>query len=135
MMNRMLFPIFTILVFLSTACNSPVDKNKIPDPQPVAYEYALVLHGGAGSMNFENLPEPRQQQYKHALDSALQLGLDLLKKGEASIHAVEHAVAVDVAVRHRPRENGQDIRRRYKSALRSGGRAFEAHERRSLTPG
>ncbi len=89
MMNRMLFPFFAILVFLSTACNSPVDKNRTPDPQPVAYEYALVLHGGAGSMNFENLPEPRQQQYKHALDSALQLGLDLLKKGGASIDAVE----------------------------------------------
>ncbi len=56
---------------------------------PVPYAYALVLHGGAGSMNFENLPQPEQEAYKAALDSALILGLDLLKEGSAAIDAVE----------------------------------------------
>ena len=89
MMNRLILSFFLILVVLTSACNSQGEKNRTPDPQPVAYEYALVLHGGAGSMNFENLSEPRQQRYTNALDSALQLGLDLLKEGGTSIDAVE----------------------------------------------
>ncbi len=89
MINRIILFFFLILVVLTTACNSQADKNESIEQQPVAYEYALVLHGGAGSMNFENVPEPLQQQYKHSLDSALQLGLDVLKEGGASIDAVE----------------------------------------------
>lgn len=78
-----------ILVALMTSCTSQADNNESPDPQPVAYNYALVLHGGAGSMNSENVPNPMQQKFNHSLDSALQLGLDVLKEGGASIDAVE----------------------------------------------
>ncbi|MFO7670674.1 MAG: isoaspartyl peptidase/L-asparaginase [Bacteroidales bacterium] len=59
---------------------------------PVPYAYALVLHGGAGSMNFENLPVPGQEAYKASLDSALQLGLDILEGGGSSIDAVEKVI-------------------------------------------
>jgi beta-aspartyl-peptidase (threonine type) len=59
---------------------------------PVRQEYALVLHGGAGSMNFENLPESRQQVYIAALDTALSTGLDILKGGGTSIDAVEAVI-------------------------------------------
>ncbi|MEN8230584.1 MAG: isoaspartyl peptidase/L-asparaginase [Bacteroidota bacterium] len=79
MKNRTCYTVFLILVLLNFGCN----------PQPEAYDYALVLHGGAGSMNFDNLSEHWQQKYKNSLDSALQLGLDLLKEGGASIDAVE----------------------------------------------
>lgn len=78
MIHRIFPPLMVILVLLNTSC-------KQPDP----YEYALVIHGGAGQMNFENLPETRQQLYTLALDSALQLGLDILKEGGTSIDAVE----------------------------------------------
>ncbi len=40
-------------------------------------------------MNFQSVPEPYQEMFKHALDSALQLGLDVLKGDGASIDAVE----------------------------------------------
>jgi beta-aspartyl-peptidase (threonine type) len=74
-----------IIVFLATSCVSQ-DKNPAgSDEAEVPYEYALVLHGGAGSMTFENLPDPEQKLYMHALDSSLQIGLDLLKGGGSSL--------------------------------------------------
>lgn len=78
-LRNILFVLLPLSFFVIT-CNAA-------DPDP--YDFALVLHGGAGSMNFENLPEPAQLAYKAALDSALLLGLDLLEEGGAAIDAVE----------------------------------------------
>lgn len=78
-----------ILIFLAQACNSGDSKIVASEESPVPYDYAIVLHGGAGSMNFENLPEPGQKIFKHALDSSLQLGLDVLINGGTSLDAVE----------------------------------------------
>lgn len=77
------------LFFLMTSCNAPADNSAAEDSSPVQFEYALVLHGGAGNMNFQSVPEAYQEIFKHALDSALQLGLDVLKEGGASLDAVE----------------------------------------------
>jgi len=87
---RNLFFILGFLAISFTACKAPADHTSSSEINPPeAFEYALVLHGGAGNMNFQNLPEERQNIYKHALDSALQLGLDVLKEGGTSIDAVE----------------------------------------------
>jgi beta-aspartyl-peptidase (threonine type) len=75
------------------ACNPKDPQSAAKDtPSTVPYAYALVLHGGAGSMNFESMPPERQQQYLDPLDSALQLGLDLLEAGGESIDAVESVI-------------------------------------------
>ena len=90
MTHRSLLSIIALLAILISACNAPTDStssSEIETPDP--FEYALVLHGGAGYMNFQSVPEPYQEKYKHALDSALQLGLDVLKEGGMSIDAVE----------------------------------------------
>jgi L-asparaginase / beta-aspartyl-peptidase len=81
-----------LMTILITACKAPADQlgRITPDPEP--YSYALVLHGGAGNMNFQNLPEEAQNRYNSALDSALQLGLGVLKDGGASIDAVEAVI-------------------------------------------
>jgi beta-aspartyl-peptidase (threonine type) len=78
-----------LLIILINSCKAPADQDAASAPQPEAYAYALVLHGGAGNMNFQSVPEPDQENFKHALDSALQLGLDVLKDGGKSIDAVE----------------------------------------------
>jgi len=91
------FPnLIAILCFLAisfNACKAPADQSSSSEAiLPEAYEYALVIHGGAGNMNFQNLPEGPQNQYKQALDSALQLGLDVLKEEGTSIDAVEAVI-------------------------------------------
>jgi beta-aspartyl-peptidase (threonine type) len=77
---------------LICSCKARDNQNVVTSPDPEPYEYALVLHGGAGNMNFQNLPEEAQKTFKSALDSALQLGLGVLKAGGASIDAVETVI-------------------------------------------
>jgi len=86
---RSFLSIIFLITILFTSCNAPADQTVGITPDPEPYEYALVLHGGAGNMNFQSVPEPYQEKFKHALDSALQLGLDVLKEGGKSIDAVE----------------------------------------------
>ncbi|MCP4313917.1 MAG: isoaspartyl peptidase/L-asparaginase [Bacteroidetes bacterium] len=76
-------------LLLITACSTTPREEQTQQTETVPYEYALVLHGGAGYMNFENVPEERRVVFKHSLDSALQLGLALLDRGGTSIEAVE----------------------------------------------
>ena len=89
MKSRIFLSILIFFSILISSCKAPADQTVVPAPDPEAYEYALVLHGGAGNMNFQSVPEPYQEIFKHALDSALQLGLDVLKDGGKSIDAVE----------------------------------------------
>lgn len=86
-MHMNLFRMYRALLipasFLISACSAqPAQK----------HEYALVLHGGAGSMNFQNLPEASRLAYQASLDTALQLGLHILEKGGEAIDAVEGVI-------------------------------------------
>jgi len=88
-----LYIILGLLAMYLSACKAPVDPQSNSEALPVkAFDYALVLHGGAGNMNFQNMPEPAQEQFHAALDSALQMGLVVLEKGGASIDAVESVI-------------------------------------------
>jgi beta-aspartyl-peptidase (threonine type) len=89
MKHQKLLTSLALLLLILYSCRAPADQTAAVSTDPEPYEYALVLHGGAGNMNFENVPEANQEIFKHALDSALQLGLDVLKDGGMSIDAVE----------------------------------------------
>ncbi len=89
---RNIFSVILPLSIFITACNAAPQENSEGSENIQAYEYALVLHGGAGSMNFKNLPEPSQATYKASLDSALQVGLVLLDEGGAAVDAVEAVI-------------------------------------------
>lgn len=56
------------------------------------YDYAIVIHGGAGYFNFESLGAEGKQNYELALDSALQFGTEVLANGGKSIDAVEKVI-------------------------------------------
>lgn len=55
-----------------------------------AQKYAIVVHGGAGNISPANLKN--QKMYIDALDSALNIGASILKKGGSSIDAVEQVI-------------------------------------------
>ena len=80
--------ILLTIIFLASCSNSVQEKPK----EIIPFDYALVLHGGAGNMNFKNLPEARQKVFKQALDSALQIGLKVLEHEGSSLNAVEQVI-------------------------------------------
>ncbi len=54
--------------------------------------YAIVIHGGAGTINRVNMDEVKAKIYHDALKSATQAGLLILSKGGTALDAVTDAV-------------------------------------------
>lgn len=54
--------------------------------------YALAIHGGAGTIARASLSPADEQQYRAALEAALNIGYDLLRDGAAALDAVEATV-------------------------------------------
>jgi beta-aspartyl-peptidase (threonine type) len=55
---------------------------------------ALAVHGGAGTIDREQMTAVREKGYREALELALRTGHSILEKGGAAIDAVEAAVRV-----------------------------------------
>ncbi len=55
-------------------------------------EYAMVIHGGAGTIKKENMSDDMYQQYYNALDTALSIGEKILKEGGSSLDAIEKTI-------------------------------------------
>lgn len=55
-------------------------------------KFAIAIHGGAGTILKSLMTEEKEMQYKNALNHALKLGYDLLKKGGSSLDAVTLSV-------------------------------------------
>lgn len=56
--------------------------------------YALAIHGGAGTLPRNELSTAMEQQYRDALDAALEAGRRTLAQGGAALDAVTQAVVV-----------------------------------------
>src|SRR3990172_446742 len=56
--------------------------------------FALVIHGGAGTILKENMTSELEQQYKDKLGEALKVGYDILSKGGTSMDAVIASIKV-----------------------------------------
>lgn len=52
--------------------------------------FTILIHGGAGNITKENTIDP--EQYKNALDSALNIGETILRNGGTSLDAVEKVI-------------------------------------------
>lgn len=57
-----------------------------------AQPIALVIHGGAGNIYKEHLPDTLEQQYEEKLKEALLAGYEILHRGGNSIDAVQAAI-------------------------------------------
>lgn len=53
---------------------------------------AIAIHGGAGTLLKGQMTTEKENEYRKALKTALNIGYDLLEKGASSIEAVEKAV-------------------------------------------
>lgn len=87
---------FVVIIFFSS-CKKEVQSNeqqtKIENEiKPPAY--ALVIHGGAGTILKKNMTTEKEEQYLNMLDSALFVGEQILKSGGSSLDAVTYTINV-----------------------------------------
>lgn len=57
-------------------------------------EYALVIHGGAGTILKKNMTAEKEKEYLDKLNEVLDLGESILKKGGSSLDAVVEVIKV-----------------------------------------
>jgi L-asparaginase / beta-aspartyl-peptidase len=81
-MKNLFFILSLILSLNSFSQNSDMEQ-----PQ-----YALVIHGGAGTITRQNLLSEKEKKYHDVLQQALQLGNDMLAKGVSALDVVEAVV-------------------------------------------
>ena len=62
--------------------------------QKTVNDYAIVIHGGAGTVIRENTPKELQEKYENKLREALEVGYSVLENGGKSIDAVEKTIKI-----------------------------------------
>ena len=71
-----------IPVILFFSCEKPVNN------------YAIVIHGGAGTVIRENTSKELQKKYEDKLREALEVGHSILESGGSSVDAVEKTIKI-----------------------------------------
>lgn len=81
-------------ILLLHGCNtgSAGEKQNKQSPEPVPYDYAIVIHGGAGGATREGLGEEGIAAYEASMDTALQIGMKILQSGGNGLDAVEQVI-------------------------------------------
>jgi len=78
------------LLFISIFCLSCGQSTAVKTKSRVAY--AMVIHGGAGTIKKENMSEEMEKAYTEKLNEALSVGENILKNGGTSMDAVVETI-------------------------------------------
>jgi L-asparaginase / beta-aspartyl-peptidase len=71
--------------------NEPAKPTNVPETTKAA-EYAIVIHGGVGTITRQSMTPAMDTAYRIALEAALTIGENILKNGGASLDAVEQTI-------------------------------------------
>jgi beta-aspartyl-peptidase (threonine type) len=75
--------IFALALIISTlvSCSNPSGKSEDASQDKLSRRaYSLAIHGGAGTITKANMTPEKEAAYTAALDSALTIGENILKK-------------------------------------------------------
>ena len=86
-MSRLFYLLVLGILFYSCAEQPKVKTTEMERP-----EYAIVIHGGAGTILKKNMTPEKEKAYLDALNIALDKGEAILKNGGSSLDAVEQAI-------------------------------------------
>ena len=82
-----IFLVSSIAVILLSGCAAQSGSEQ----DTTKKEWAIVLHGGAGTIS-KDLPDSVKQSYMDDLDEAISIGEEALKNGESSLDVVEKVI-------------------------------------------
>ncbi|MTE26995.1 isoaspartyl peptidase/L-asparaginase family protein [Winogradskyella ouciana] len=91
---------FILVLFLCFACKN--EKSSIETAQAETTnemnsekpEFAIIIHGGAGTILKKNMTPEKEAAYKAKLEEAIRVGYDVLKNGGTSLDAVTKTINV-----------------------------------------
>ncbi|MGG6229684.1 isoaspartyl peptidase/L-asparaginase family protein [Tenacibaculum sp. SDUM215027] len=84
---------FLSLLLILTACNSPKTTSNKQNDTP-ENEFAIIIHGGAGTILKKNMTPEKETAYKTKLEEAIKTGYEILKNGGSSGDAVVKTIQI-----------------------------------------
>ena len=85
---RILFRLVTCLAILTTAADAHGQGG------PSASRFALVIHGGVGTLSRASMTPALEKAYRDTLSIALRRGYEILARGGSSLDAVEAVIRI-----------------------------------------
>ena len=70
------------------------EKNEPIQPEQKKADYAIAIHGGAGTILKKNMKPEREKEITAVLNKALDAGEDILKKGGTAMDAITQTIMV-----------------------------------------
>ncbi|MEE9406727.1 MAG: isoaspartyl peptidase/L-asparaginase [Polaribacter sp.] len=83
----------TVLLLLSFGCKTEKPSTEKEIPKKVN-DFAIIIHGGAGTILKKNLSDEKELAYKLKLEEAIKVGHAILKNGGTSQEAVMKTIQV-----------------------------------------
>lgn len=93
---------FILLSLVLIACKNKEELKALSDKQKEVVQntsekvndFAIVIHGGAGTILKENMTPEMEEAYKAKLEEAIRVGYGILKNGGSSLDAVQKTINV-----------------------------------------
>jgi beta-aspartyl-peptidase (threonine type) len=88
--------LFLILTVLPVSCGNTTNPagNQSANDSSGSQAWAIVIHGGAGSVTRDRVPAEIDAEYRKALSEALETGKKILSEGGSALDAVEQTIRV-----------------------------------------
>jgi len=88
-----------LIILLIFSCSKKLEDNSkevgsLNLDVPKEISFALVIHGGAGTIIKENMTDDQEEAYRSKLQEALDTGYSILEKGGSAEEAVQKAIIV-----------------------------------------
>ena len=84
------YTFFLLFILIFTQC----DTAKINMESETNQKFAIVIHGGAGTILKKNMTPEMELEYKRVLELAINTGYAILKNGGSSLDAVEKTINI-----------------------------------------
>lgn len=89
----MKYLLYSFMLCCFLACSNGADEtNADTNVSMDAPDYAMVMHGGAGTILKKNMTPEREKSYRMAIDSSLTIGENILKNGGSALDAVVETI-------------------------------------------
>lgn len=79
------------LIFIAMA---PVNAHHQETPETAKPNFAIAIHGGAGTISRKNMSEEMEKEYRKTLEEVTNAGYEVLKKGGSALDAVETSIRI-----------------------------------------
>ena len=87
-------PAIYLLIILCWSCQSPTNQQTECDMNQTIAPYALVIHGGAGTILKSRITPSQEKEYRDMLASVLQKGQEMLASGADGLDVVQEVISM-----------------------------------------